>query len=108
MLINNNSTMANIVGRINRIDEEYDEDSIFNRIALLYAVGYNGTVVVTMGNYIGERKVVVSGYCYEILSKLREYPVLSASHLDPNGMTVNNRYGLPAAEFFATLYHGEK
>lgn len=97
-----------IMNRMREVNSDLDVDTIYNRIAMLHAVGYNGRVVVTKGNYIGSRTVVVSGNCYDVLRKLEEYPVLAATHLDPDGMEINDHYGLPAAEFFATLYKREK
>lgn len=101
-------TMKDIMNRMREINSNLDADSIYNRIAMLHAVGYNGRVVVTKGNYIGSRTVVVSGNCHDVLRKLGERPTLAATHIDPNGMDINDHYGLPAAEFFATLYDGEK
>ena len=102
------NTMRDIMNRMREVNGDLDVDTIYNRIARLYAVGYNGRVVVTKGSYIGKREVVVSGYCSDVIRKLEEYPTLASEHIDPNGMTINNNYGTPAAEFFATLYHGEK
>ena len=100
-------TMKDIINRMREVNSDLDVDTIYNRIAMLYAVGYNGKVVVTKGSYIGRREVVVSGYCLDVIRKLVEYPTLASEHIDPNGVTINNSYGAPAAEFFATLYHGE-
>ena len=100
--------MRDIMNRMREINDNLDVDTIYNRIAMLHAVGYNGRVVVTKGNYIGSRTAVVSGNCYDVLRKLGEYPTLAATHLDPDGMEINDHYGLTAAEFFATLYDGEK
>ena len=101
------TTAYDIVKRM-KVNYDLDVDSIYNRIAMLHGIGYNGRVVVTKGNYIGSRTAVVSGSCYDVLRKLEEYPVLAATRIDPDGVVVNDHYGLPAVEFFATLYEGAK
>lgn len=102
------NTIADIINRMKEVNTSLDADSIYNRIAMLYAVGYNGRVVITKGNFIGSRTAVVSGRCYDVLKKLEKYPKLAATHIDPDGVVINDHYGLPATEFFVTLYDGEK
>lgn len=101
-------TVDDITNTITEVYTNLDANTILNRIAILYAAGYCGRVVVTKGNYIGSRTVVIRGCCYGVLRKLQEYPTLAATHIDPDGVEANDHYGLPAVEFFAALYDGEK
>lgn len=89
-------------------DLEKDSETIINKLAALMAAGYNDNVVITNGNYVGKRNVVVSGHVRDVMRRLSNFPVLAAEHIDPNGMRCTMNNGFPVVELFATLYHGEK
>ena len=92
--------------RVTNLD--LDSDTIINKLAALMAAGYNDNVVITNGNYVGKRSVVVSGHVRDVVRRLSDFPTLAAEHIDPNGMRCTMNNGFPVVELFATLYHGER